>query len=386
MRVVPTMRWIAVIAVLVVTAGACSSSGPNITLDSVSPTTTSSAAMESVATTTPRSAFASAVTEAGAPPSSSGSGIGVATTTPPTPQNALVTWNGKQQYIHGANLPWFNFGRDFGGGPDNGGASSAETNAVVSAALRAAHDAGMNVVRWWLFPGDASQFTVDARGLPTGFKELVYRDIDAALELARANHIAYIFTLFSGPTAFPSAWLTTDEARQRVAQVLAGLFTRYKDNPQIMTWDVINEPEFEVWAGKVSPAVLRDFLARIVDAVHATTSIPVSVGGASMAGLSLLTGLGLDYYTVHWYDQMKDRQHCLACVSYAEVRDASKIDKPIVVGEYDGSVGFGDRFEMWRSRGFAGAMPWSLLPDRTADRLSVDLVAAAAFAKKHGLV
>jgi hypothetical protein len=30
-------------------------------------------------------------------------------------------------------------------------------------------------------------------------------------------------------------------------------------------------------------------------------------------------------------------------------------------------------------------MPWSLLPDRTADGYSVDLVAAAAFAKAHGL-
>ena len=61
-----------------------------------------------------------------------------------------------------------------------------------------------------------------------------------------------------------------------------------------------------------------------------------------------------------------------------------KIDKPIVVGEFVGSVGFGDRFEMWRQHGFAGSMAWSLLPDHTADRYSIDLVAAAAFAKEHG--
>ncbi|MEO5837363.1 MAG: hypothetical protein ABIQ73_28590 [Acidimicrobiales bacterium] len=357
-------------AVIVVTAGACSSSDRTITLNSVPPTTTRAAATSSATTASPQSALAPAAT----------------TTLPPlTPANApLVAWNGKQQYIHGANLPWFNFGRDFGGGPDDGGASSAETKTAVNAALRAAHDGGMNVVRWWLFPGDAGQFTVDARNLPTGFKQTVYQDIDAALELARANQIAYTFTLFSGLTPLPSTWLT-DEGRQRVALVLAELFTRYRNNPQIMTWDVINEPEYEVWSGKVTAEVLRVFIAGIVDAAHATTSIPVSVGGASMDGLSLLTGLKLDYYTVHWYDQMKERKHCLACVTYADVRDALKIDKPIVVGEYVGSAGFGDRFEMWRQHGFAGAMPWSLLPDRTADRFSIDLVAAAAFAKEHGL-
>jgi hypothetical protein len=152
-----------------------------------------------------------------------------------------------------------------------------------------------------------------------------------------------------------------------------------------MSWDVMNEPEYEIWSGKVTSEVVRDFIAGVVGAAHATTSIPVTVGGATMDGLPLLTGLGLDYYTVHWYDHMKERQRCLACVTYADVRDALKIDKPIVVGEFNGSVGFGDRFEMWRQHGFAGAMPWSLLPDHTADRISIDLVAAAAFAKEHGL-
>ena len=128
------------------------------------------------------------------------------------------------------------------------------------------------------------------------------------MELARANHIAYTFNLFSGPTAFPSAWLLTAEGRQRVALVLGGLFTRDRDNPQIMSWDVMNEPEYEVWSGKVTSEVVRAFIAGIVDAADTTTSIPVSVGGATMDGLTLLTGLGLDYYTVHWYDQMTARR------------------------------------------------------------------------------
>ena len=379
------MRSLAVLMMVLVATGACSSSGPKITIDVVTAPSSSSPGSR-IAVTTPSNANSSPTTSVGAASGPVESGVATTTTLPPlTPANApLVTWNGKAQYIHGANLPWFNFGRDFGGGPD-GGASSPATNTAVNVALRAASDAGMNVVRWWLFPGAASQFTVDAAGLPTGFTKSVYQDIDAALELARANRIAYTFTLFSGPTAFPSTWRNTEEGQKRLAQVLAELFRRYKDNPQIMTWDVINEPEFDIWSGGVTVETVRAFIARIVDAAHANTSTPVTVGGARMDGLRLLTGLGLDYYTVHWYDPMTDRQQCLACVSYADLRDGFKIDKPIVVGEYYSPKGLGDRFELWRLHGFAGSMPWSLLPDRTVDRYSIDLVAAAAFAKAHGL-
>jgi hypothetical protein len=238
-----------------------------------------------------------------------------------------------------------------------------------------------------MFPGDPTQFSfdVDAGGLPTGFKDTVYQDIDAALALAAANNIAYTFTLFSGPTAIPAAWLTTQAGRDRVALVLAGLFTRYADNPQIMTWDVVNEPEFDVWGGKATTADVRALISGIVQAVHATSRVPVTVGGARLDGLPLLTFLGLDYYTIHWYDPMTAAAECLACTTYAAVRDAYKLDRPIVVGEFYAPVGFGDRFEMWRQHGYAGALAWSLLPDHTGDHFSIDLTAATAFAQAHGL-
>ena len=52
---------------------------------------------------------------------------------------------------------------------------------------------------------------------------------------------------------------------------------------------------------------MRAFIQAIVDAVHASTTIPVTVGGARLDGCRLLVGLGLDYYTIHWYDPMPDR-------------------------------------------------------------------------------
>lgn len=305
---------------------------------------------------------------------------------PLTPANApLVEWNGRQTYIHGANLPWYNYGSDFGGGRNGGGASSTEVMDAVGAALGQAHDAGMNVVRWWLFPGEPTQFTVDGNGLPTGLKPEVFTDIDAALSLARVHDVSYVFTLFSAPSALPAAWVSTDAGFQALGKALSGLFSRYGRSDQIMTWDVVNEPEFDVWDGKATADAVRALIKAVTDAAHAGATQPVSVGGARLDGLPLMLGLGLDYYTIHWYDPMTDPSQCLACVTYSDIRDAYGITEPVVVGEFWAGTAVGGRFDMWHERGYAGALAWSLLPDRTADRLDIDFPAATAFAEEIGL-
>ncbi|MCU1502335.1 MAG: uncharacterized protein JWM12_1689 [Ilumatobacteraceae bacterium] len=405
--------WCAM-AVVAATLSACSSSTGPIVLDTavastVAATTPGVTTANTATSTSPTSVTASTAASADSAPASNGSADpaasaasttstasiapastatptidpnAVTTTLPPlTPQNApLVQWNGRQQYMHGANLPWFNYGADFGGGPSGGGASSAAVRAGVGQALVTARATGMNVVRWWLFPGQPTQFVLDANGLPTAISANVYTDIDAAVELAKSSGISYVFTLFSGPTALPASWVATPAGRQQVATVLGTLFAHYRGNPQIMTWDVINEPEFDVWDGKANAQDVRDFIAAIATAVHANSDAPVTVGGARLDGITMLTGLGLDYYTIHWYDPMTASDQCLACVTYADVRDKYQIDKPIVVGEFYAAPGVGDRFTLWRTHGYAGGLAWSLLPDHTSDHFPIDFAAATAFA------
>lgn len=393
MRRSSTIARLAVAAMAAAVAVTGCSSGLKIVLDSAPPTTTTvappTAPAPAVATTArsqPSDSRATPITSSSVD-SAPASTTAVDTTLPPlTAQNApLVTWNGAPRYIHGANLPWYNFGTDFGGGPAGGGASSPESMGAVGAALAEAHGAGMNVVRWWLFPGQPTQFVLDGNGLPTGLQDSVYVDVDAALALGRTAGIAYVFTLFSDPTVLPAAWVTTDIGRQRLADVLGGFMAHYRTDPQIMTWDIVNEPELSIWDGRAQASDVRAFIAAITTAAHASSIAPVTVGGARLDGLPLLTGLELDYYTVHWYDPMKAVDECLACVTYADIRNADKIDKPIVAGEFYVPVGLGDRFALWHAHGYAGALAWSLLPDRTSDRFSIDLDAAAAFAKSVGL-
>lgn len=382
-------KWPAV-CVLVLTACGGGSSATTIVFDDVTTTASTAPPFGDTAATEPDGA-SSSVPGAGSAPSATVATASTTTTTttstlpPLTPENApRVQWQGGTDYLHGANLAWYGWGCDFGCGPSAGGVSDPATSAVIGPVLDSAHAVGMDVVRWWLFPGEPTQFTVDAAGLPNGIVPNVYEDIDAALVLAERSDVSYVFTLFAGPTDLPAAWLTTEEGRARLTATLRELFAHYRDAERIMTWQVMNEPEWAIWDRHVAITDVQDLVRKVAFAVHAETRALVSVGGARLDGLWMWQGLGLDYYTVHWYDPMKQAGECLPCATYAQIRDEFGLDAPIVVGEfYLGPDVDGDaRLEGFRSHGFAGSFAWSLMPGQTADRLTIDMAAAARFAAR----
>jgi hypothetical protein len=52
------------------------------------------------------------------------------------PRNRIA-WNGANWYLYGANVPWYNWGCDFGCNATNGKTGGVSTNADAPAALRA---------------------------------------------------------------------------------------------------------------------------------------------------------------------------------------------------------------------------------------------------------
>jgi hypothetical protein len=240
-------------------------------------------------------------------------------------------------------------------------------------------------VRWWVFEGDAKQVFRDANDTPTGLNPAVYSDIDAALKLAETYDIYLEFTLFSSPTAIPASWLTDQQQLTSLSGALTPLFARYASNPHLLSWDLFNEPEWDISNGKIAKVPVQQAVKALATAVHANSSTLVTVGSGMLSGLPLWTGLGLDYYEAHWYDYMSQGDDCAVCTTASAASARMGLDKPIVIGEFPtGSAGDAtSRYAAWYSNGYAGALAWSLLPDHTSDHLAVDSTAAQAFAAAH---
>ena len=291
-----------------------------------------------------------------------------------------ISWQGNTWNVTGVNMPWFNWGCDFGCN-NNGGVVG--TKDQIAPRFQQLKDSKMHMVRWWVFPGDNPwQITVDSSGMPTGINSAVYADFDAALQLAEQYDLYYNFVLFNSATAPRRSWIDNPTHRTALAQVLGTLFARYKDNPRVMSWEIYNEPEFQIWDGLVSEANVVATAKAITDSVHANSDALVTVGNASVEGIPMWTQIGLDYYSPHWYDYMSWPGACMRCTDYNEIKNRYGLTKPIVVGEmFIGNNNSDDlaRFNDFYDKGYAGIWGWSLFHDHTADLLQVNLSAATQF-------
>ena len=308
-----------------------------------------------------------------------------ATPVPPPPyESTRISWEGRQWYLHGANLPWFNWGCDFGCGL-SGGASSTEAGEAVSSAIAGAKASGLNVIRWWMFPGKPTQFTVTDDGAPVGIKPAVFQDIEAALRLAQKHDVYFVFVLFSAPTHLPTEWTADAGQRSKLAAVLGTLAERYRDNPRVMAWEVFNEPEWDIWNGKAAKSDVVAAVDAITSEIHRNSPALVTVGSANIEALGMWTDSNLDFYQPHWYDPMGKRA-CARCTDYASLAATHGLKRPVVIGEFyaDSSVDAAQRYVDFYEKGYAGAWGWSLLPGRTQDKLSIDLKAANEFGRTYG--
>ena len=164
---------------------------------------------------------------------------------------------------------------------------------------------------------DAQAFdSVDA-GRPLGLDDFVFRDVDAALDIARRHNIrdhvrAARFSLVRCRRA-PSTACRWAGALRRPADsgnrdaLLDACFARCSSDtdsePAIFAWDIINEPE---WITTVEPARSRcvSQRERRVDSREHEASGHRRIRRCAMAG-SVRRASDLDFYQVHWYDGLK---------------------------------------------------------------------------------
>ena len=352
------------------------------------PTKTATPAPTKTATATPTKTATPNPTKTATPtPTKTATPVPTQTATPPpsnTQPGTRIKVNGQDWFLNGANLPWYNWGCDFGCGSDNGVSKSANRTAIGNK-LNEASKAGLKTIRWWMFPGDPWQITRDSSGKPTGINPAVYQDIDAALQLAEQNDVYFNFVFFSAPSSMPSSWLNNATHRQALADVLGQLAARYRNSNRIIAWEIVNEPEWDIWGGKVQQKPVQDTVRAIANAINGATPAYVTVGSAMLDGLPMWKGMGLDFYQAHWYDYMQSGDWCAICTDYNTVRSRYGLDAPLVIGEFFAgpSINARDRLESLYNKGYAGAWSWSLFTNKTSDGMVVDLQAASQFASAH---
>lgn len=310
-----------------------------------------------------------------------------------------VSWQGQEWFLHGVNMPWVQWGCDFGSGCSWGdnGVESAAVQAKIRPEFQKLKDNNLHVVRWWMFPGTINAngnktFITDSSGKPTDIDPSVYRDIDAALVLARDYDLYYNFTLFSSPSSLPASWRDNPEHRQALADVLGKMFGRYKNEPRIMAWETFNEPEWEIfWDNqKDMREKTVDLVKRIIAVQRQTTPALVNIGPAWVQfDVWTNAGVDVDFYSPHYYDNMTNqwgRRDNAFSITADQLRAEYGIDEPIVLGEiYVGSdVSPAERYQKARDLGYTGAWGWSLFYNSTDDKMKIDMAGAKAFADKHG--
>jgi hypothetical protein len=305
---------------------------------------------------------------------------------------ALLWWDGPEVDLVSAsplktfrpaiNLPWVNYGQDFGvvAGWTRRGVS--QDRAALDASFGRLHESGVNCVLWFLLADGRGAPSFDEQGYVKGLDESFLEDYDAAIEVGRRHRIAIVWVLLdfhwfvgarqeAGAALSGHADVVEDEGRMEsfLQRALLPLVRRHPYEPQIAGWLLINEPENALKKAHVSAERLAEFTRRAGALIRRYSyRQPVSVGSADLESLVEYWAeddSDLDFLVFHHYEKFLPPP-----ADYVRGLMKGARDKPIYVGEFNLSappLSF-DELARWIGRlGYAGLWGWSL-NDGTAAR------------------
>lgn len=335
-----------------------------------------------------------------------------------------VDVNGSPFFLLGVNYPWDAYGNDFG--QNAWGSYGAHANAGLDGDFADINTRGGRVARWWVFADLRAGINFAADGTPTGVQPVVYEDLNRAIEVARANGVYLNLVLFdvsmlanpntvSGVQMGGRSGLLTDPAKRvaLVNNVVKPLVQAYGAEPSILSWEVMNEPEWGI-SDLPSPAVDGNyqpvnmaqfwaFASSVSDIVHFNSSQDVTIGSAALKWNKVWTNafatsrglpaLNLDFYQTHyypWMDCCTTNDAVLGNTTWSPLTQSAallNLDKPIVVGEIHTPAGqAGAMLDTVLANGYAGFWGWSYNASNTGDGMSVDWPSYTAWASSHASI
>ncbi len=230
---------------------------------------------------------------------------------------------------------------------------------------------GVRVLRWFVFTDGRAAPEFDANTFVTGLGQQFLNDFDTLIELAAVYAFQIVPVLFdftlcedrvvlNGVPLFGRADLIRDPGRWQtfLTNALDPFLTRYGAAPEILAWEIINEPEWCIDPLAATTTLeMQAFVSGIAQFLrdHPTTNNPlITLGSASHSTLDLWDGLGLDWCQFHYYN-------CDVCGDNGQPLPATS---ECLLGEFSGLETQTDRsvyqyFLDSCSRGYTGALPWS---------------------------
>jgi hypothetical protein len=337
------------------------------------------------------------------------------------PQSAEGPHFGPNRFVLGANVPWIQYGLDFGmssGRPEGGLHVHPEDAALLRQVFARLQADGVAHARLFVLCDGRAGVRFAEDGTPESLDGAVFADLDVVMNAARETGIGLILVLLDGdwlvPTELADGCLvgghadTIREGAKRAAlleRVLRPLLIRYADDAAVMAWEVMYAPERRT-LGLVSPVramrrpiggwmraaasrakeavvrrlvgfgrslglvrerveppswvereQMRTFLGEAVDLIHRHTRALATVGIQSTANLDLVRGLGLDFYLAAWAPDHGDEALRRA------VSDL-QVDRPLLLGAFPGShphKSIKTVLDTARCAGYGGAFVWSVL-------------------------